>query len=292
MLQSMVLQSWTRLSNWTELTSEKNHLALERSWEPSIYIWRWSSRLRLWQHSLLADDQKSGMKTGKRWCKRNPGRKEFREVKEGYQGWYLRSAEINPSCGQLGLAFRSSVQQVQGSVEVQRCHSLHLPLSVTLGSLPVGFRFLSPRWAALGQEPVVLTSVTPAPHTHTHTPWWCFYCWVSCLVVFDPAAAWTVVLQAPLSMGFSRQEHWSGLPFPTPEDLPDPRIEATSLVSPSLSGGFFTASATWEALSRDKAGRKEMRSLSLWGLCSKAWIWRLRGKDKSRGNQRRYWDEL
>ena len=168
MLQSMVLQSWTRLSNWTELTSEKNHLALERSWEPSIYIWRWSSRLRLWQHSLLADDQKSGMKTGKRWCKRNPGRKEFREVKEGYQGWYLRSAEINPSCGQLGLAFRSSVQQVQGSVEVQRCHSLHLPLSVTLGSLPVGFRFLSPRWAALGQEPVVLTSVTPAPHTHTH----------------------------------------------------------------------------------------------------------------------------
>ena len=80
---------------------------------------------------------------------------------------------------------------------------------------------------------------------------------------------WTVAHQAPLPMGFSRQEHWSGLPFPTPEDIPDPRIEAASLVSPSLSGEFFIISATWEALSRDKAGRKEMRSLSLWGLCSK-----------------------
>ena len=40
--------------------------------------------------------------------------------------------------------------------------------------------------------------------------------------------AWTVAHQAPLSLGFSRQEHWSGLPFPTPEDLPDPRIEPES----------------------------------------------------------------
>ena len=110
----------------------------------------------------------------------------------------------------------------------------------------------------------MLTSVTLAPHTqHTHTPWWCYYCCVSCSVVFDCAAAWTVAHQAPLPTGFSRQERWSGLPFPTPEDIPDPRIEAASLVSPSLSGEFFTASATWEALSRDKAGRKEMRSLSL-----------------------------
>ena len=40
---------------------------------------------------------------------------------------------------------------------------------------------------------------------------------------------WTVAYQAPLSMGFSRQEHWSGLPFPSPGDLPDPRIEPGSL---------------------------------------------------------------
>ena len=46
--------------------------------------------------------------------------------------------------------------------------------------------------------------------------------------------------QAPLSMEFSRQEYWSGLPFPTPADLPDPGIEPISLASPALVGGFFT----------------------------------------------------
>ena len=46
-----------------------------------------------------------------------------------------------------------------------------------------------------------------------------------CLTVVTP---WTVARQAPLSMGFSRQEDWSGLPFPSPEDLPDPGIEPRS----------------------------------------------------------------
>ena len=48
---------------------------------------------------------------------------------------------------------------------------------------------------------------------------------------------WTVAHQAPLSMGFSRQEHWSGLPFPSPGDLPGSGIESTS---PALAAGFFT----------------------------------------------------
>ena len=48
-------------------------------------------------------------------------------------------------------------------------------------------------------------------------------------------------------MEFSRQEYWSGLPFPLPEDLPDPGIKPMSLKSPKLSGGLFTTSATWEA---------------------------------------------
>ena len=51
------------------------------------------------------------------------------------------------------------------------------------------------------------------------------------------ATPWTVPRQAPLSMGFSRQEYWSGLPCTPPGDLPDPRIE---LESPALAGGFFT----------------------------------------------------
>ena len=58
---------------------------------------------------------------------------------------------------------------------------------------------------------------------------------------------WTIARQAPLSMGFSRQEYWSRLPFPPPGDLPDPGIEPVSLMSPALAGGFFTTSATWEA---------------------------------------------
>ena len=45
---------------------------------------------------------------------------------------------------------------------------------------------------------------------------------------------WTVACQALLSMGFSRQEYWSGLPFPSPEDLPDPRIKPGSPASPAL----------------------------------------------------------
>ena len=59
---------------------------------------------------------------------------------------------------------------------------------------------------------------------------------------------WTVAYQAPPSLGLSRQEYWSGLPFPPPGDLPDPRIELMSLSSPALARGFFTISATWEAL--------------------------------------------
>ena len=59
-----------------------------------------------------------------------------------------------------------------------------------------------------------------------------FYIAVSKKSLF--ATPWTVVLQAPLSMGLSRQEYWSGLSFPTPGDLSDPGIEPTSLVSPAL----------------------------------------------------------
>ena len=59
---------------------------------------------------------------------------------------------------------------------------------------------------------------------------------------------WIIAHQAPLSMEFSRQEYWSGLPFPLPGDLPNPGIESVSLVSPALARGFFTTRATWEAV--------------------------------------------
>ena len=58
----------------------------------------------------------------------------------------------------------------------------------------------------------------------------------------------TVAHQAPLSMGFSRREHWGGQPCPSPGDLPNSEIEPMSLMSPALADGFFPTSTTWEAL--------------------------------------------
>ena len=60
---------------------------------------------------------------------------------------------------------------------------------------------------------------------------------------------WTVAHQTPLSMGFLRQEYWSGLPFPSPQNIPDPGIEAASLAPPTLAGAFFINCTTREACS-------------------------------------------
>ena len=59
---------------------------------------------------------------------------------------------------------------------------------------------------------------------------------------------WTVARQAPLSMGFSRQEYCSGLPCPPVGNLPNPGIKPMSLASPALAGRFFTTVATWVPL--------------------------------------------
>ena len=58
---------------------------------------------------------------------------------------------------------------------------------------------------------------------------------------------WAAVCQTPLSIGFCRQEYWSGLSSPSPGGLPDPGIEPISFMSPALAGGFFITRATWEA---------------------------------------------
>ena len=60
---------------------------------------------------------------------------------------------------------------------------------------------------------------------------------------------WTAASQTPQPMKFSRQEYWSGLPFPSLGDLPNPGIKPVSLPSPTLTGGLFTTSIT---ISRDK----------------------------------------
>ena len=72
---------------------------------------------------------------------------------------------------------------------------------------------------------------------------WLCVCMLSQVWLF--ATPWIIAHQAPLSMKYSRQEYWSGLPFSSPGDLPDPGIELTSLVSLELAGGSHWA--TWEA---------------------------------------------
>ena len=67
----------------------------------------------------------------------------------------------------------------------------------------------------------------------------------SCVWLF--ATPWTVAPQAPMSLEFSRQEYWGGLPCPSPGDRHHPGIEPASLMSPALAGVFFTTSATWGA---------------------------------------------
>ena len=97
---------------------------------------------------------------------------------------------------------------------------------------------------------------------------------LSCVWLF--VTPWTIARQAPLSMGFSRQKYWSGLPFPSPGDLPDPGIKHAS---PPLIGGFFTTEPPgkprgilkWSAnLHRAEGSRKLIytQSLAVWGRLS------------------------
>ena len=59
---------------------------------------------------------------------------------------------------------------------------------------------------------------------------------------------WTVAHQAPLSMGFLRQEEWNVLPCPPPGDLPDPGVKPMSLVSPELAGRFFISAKKYNLI--------------------------------------------
>ena len=78
-------------------------------------------------------------------------------------------------------------------------------------------------------------------------------CVLSCSVMSDSLQHYEPVAhQAPLSMGFSRQECWSRLPCPPPGNLPDPGIEPKSFVSSALTGRFFTTSTTWETRPRKR----------------------------------------
>ena len=75
---------------------------------------------------------------------------------------------------------------------------------------------------------------------------------------------WTVARQAPLSIGFSKQEYWSRLPFSPPGHLSYSGIEPSSLMSPALAGGIFPISATWDALFVKFYQNSEIKNVCIW----------------------------
>ena len=113
---------------------------------------------------------------------------------------------------------------------------------------------------------------------HFITPWtlgkWKKVKSLSCVRLF--ATPWTVAYQAPPSMGFSRQEYWSGLPFPSLGDLPNPGIEPRS---PTLQADFLTSWATREAPNGNERHEPNLSdhrlSRDLWSmllLCTITWV--------------------
>ena len=91
---------------------------------------------------------------------------------------------------------------------------------------------------------------------------------MNCVWLF--VTLWIVACPVPLSKGFSCQQCWSGLLCPPPGDLLDPGVKPMSLAAPTLGGGFFTTSTTWEAQTSE-AFRQINKTSSLWQML---W-WRL-----------------
>ena len=125
---------------------------------------------------------------------------------------------------------------------------LHSPAPQQLlwvgGAAPVGSQFGEPAFTFGGQKLLMAWHVLFVDMAGdifiSPDPTWgmCICAWSP--VVSDSAIPWTEAHRAPLSVGFSRQEHWSGLPLPS-QDLPDSGIELVSLTSLALAGRFFTA---------------------------------------------------
>ena len=123
--------------------------------------------------------------------------------------WKLEVSILSP-CNHM------SSKQVPVTVQLLKTGSFHFPMQPTWGM-----------------------SKTPRPFMRVY--------WVCFSPVWLLATQWTVAHQAPLSVGFSRQEYWSGLPCPSPGNLPNPGIKSASLMSCALASRFFNTSATWQA---------------------------------------------
>ena len=121
-----------------------------------------------------------------------------------------------PSWSQgLGLVAESQASHRALSLRTENLHKIY-----SLGPSPWGPAWTPARLSSQGQEYPVS-----------------YFVFSHSVVSKSIATPWTVALQAPLSLRFSRQVYWRGLPFPPPGDLPDPGIKPAS---PGLAGGFFT----------------------------------------------------
>ena len=157
----------------------------------------------------------------------------FAKAHQTWSLWGAFNLRIVKNPGPLQPSFSASSQAPQPQV-----HAL------SIASFPCGPSAARPgshHLPALSPTLTSFPSFPPSRHTHTVPTslrpdfaysLLCMLSHVSRVQLF--ATLWTVARQAPLSMGFCRQEYWSGLPFSSPGDLPAPRIEPTSPAAPAL----------------------------------------------------------
>ena len=133
------------------------------------------------------------------------------------------------------------------------CHVRDISKKLSFGFFRTSFN--SPNTNYLIKHVTCLDSTFLKPtktYTYEITLVFLFLCLCACPQLLSGArlfgTPWTVVHQAPLSMGILQEEYWSGLPCSHPWYLSDPGIKPTSLMSPALADGFLTSNAIWEAI--------------------------------------------
>ena len=117
----------------------------------------------------------------------------------------------------------------------------------------------------------------------------CCSVYQSCLILLQPHA---VARQAPLSMGFCRQEYWSGLPFPTPGDLPNPEIKPASPVLPVLPAESLLAEPPGKPRSFLCTHKKKMHVQSCLTLCDPPWTVACQAAVSMEISRQEYWRGL
>ena len=203
--------------------------------------WCWS-----WNSNTLATWFEELTPWKRPWCweRLKAGREEDARGWDGWMASLTQRIWVWASSGSWWRAVRPGVLQSMGSQRVGHDWATELNCTLRSNTSQIDwYQSLLPiRW---NSKNCLLKKVKNLPNFLIIPMHPCVLSRFSHVRLF--VTPWTVAHQAPLSMGFSRQEYWSGLPCPPPGDLPDSGIEPESLMSPALAGRFFTTSATWEA---------------------------------------------